>query len=68
MIQTPLGYAKNFFWSKIANFKTIHKQPIINEVDPRQSVLNIYRDNSINDLIFIKGEIYRDRPRGAFQK
>ena len=57
-----------FFWSKIANFKTIHKQPIINEVDPRQSVLNIYRDNSINDLIFIKGEIYRDRPRGAFQK
>ena len=64
----PSRLCEEFFWSKIANLKTIHKQPIINEVDPRQFVLNIYRDNSINDLIFIKGAICRDRQRGAFQK
>ena len=67
MIQIPLGYAKNFL-AKIANFKTIYKQLIINEVDPRQSAPYIYRDNSINYSIFTKGAIYRDRPRGAFQK
>ena len=59
---------RRIFRSKIVNFETINKQPIINEVDPRQLMLNIYLDNSINNLIFIKGAICRDRPRGAFQK
>ena len=59
---------RRIFRSKIVNFETIHKQPIINEIDPRQPMLNIYRDNLINNLIFIKGAFCRDRPRGVFQK